>query len=94
MTPEHDTARQRFVIRLPEGTGELGYRRIAPDTLDLVHTFVDPALRHRGIAATLVRAAVTHARQENLRIVPTCSYVRRWLAEHPEAHDLVASPAH
>jgi len=79
------------VVHFPEGDGELTYRNIAPHTLDLTHTGVDPALRRRGIAAALVRAALAYARQQKLRIVPTCPYVERWLARHPQELDLVVA---
>ncbi len=85
---EHESERHRFVVHLPEGEGELVYRRIAPRTLDLVHTGVDPALRRRGIGDALVRAALEYARQQKLRIIPTCPFVERWLEKHPQQRDL------
>jgi predicted GNAT family acetyltransferase len=88
---ENDSAHQRFSIELPEGTGELQYRRSPPRTLELVHTEVAPSLRGRGVGEALAEAAVAYARAENLKIVPTCPFVRRWLDKHPEHKDLVAS---
>lgn len=79
------------MVHFPEGDGELTYRNIAPHTLDLIHTGVDPALRRRGIAAALVRAALAYARQQKLRVVPTCPYVERWLERHPQELDLVVA---
>ena len=38
------------------------------------HTFVDPALRGQSIAAKLIDKVVEMAREEHLKIVPTCSY--------------------
>ena len=93
MNVEDDAAHSRFVVRLPEGEGELVYRRIPPRTLELVHTEVAPALRGRGVAEALAEAAVARARGEGLSIIATCPYVQRWLAKHPEHRDLVASGA-
>lgn len=39
------------------------------------HTIVDPSLRGQGIAGKLLDKVVTMAREENLKIVPVCSYV-------------------
>jgi len=93
MEIENDSAQSRFVARLPEGEGELIYKRLGR-TLELVHTEVAPALRGRGVGEALAQGAIEHARAEGLRIVATCPYVQHWLAKHPEHRDLVvASPA-
>ena len=54
MNVENDTARHRFLARLPEGQGELIYDQIAPHTLELVHTEVDPTPRPRSFGSTSV----------------------------------------
>lgn len=38
------------------------------------HTFVDPSLRGQGIAGKLMKKVVDMAREENLKVVPVCSY--------------------
>ncbi len=38
------------------------------------HTFVDPSLRGQGVAALLMDKVVQMAREENLKVVPVCSY--------------------
>jgi predicted GNAT family acetyltransferase len=88
---EHEPARHRFVITFPQGEGELVYRRSPSGALDLVHTGVDPRLRRRGVGAQLARAAFAFARANGLRVIPTCPFIARWLAKHPEEQDLVAS---
>ncbi|HTS23278.1 MAG TPA: GNAT family N-acetyltransferase [Casimicrobiaceae bacterium] len=85
----HDSAHQRFLVRLPEGGGELVYRRIAPHTLELVHTEVAPALRGRGVGEALAQAAIAYVRAQGMRIVPSCPYIQSWLVRHPEHGDLV-----
>jgi len=57
------------------------------DELVLTRTFVPPALRGRGLAEALVRAALDFARTERLRVIPACSYVAAFVERHP---DLVA----
>ena len=93
MEVENDTAHRRFLARLPEGEGELISRQIAPHTLELVHTEVDPKLRGRGVAEALAEAAIEHARTHGLHVVPTCPYVQRWFTKHPEHQDLIVARA-
>ncbi len=91
MEIRHDAERQRFVTEVDGHEGVLDYRRRADGTLDYRHTFVPPALRGRGVGAHLVLAALDHARAQGVKIVPTCPFVERVIAEHPEYRDLVAS---
>lgn len=52
--------------------------------IDAYQTLVDPALRGHGIAGQLVQALVDDAIADQVRILPTCSYVDHWLRERPE----------
>jgi predicted GNAT family acetyltransferase len=80
-----DRPHDRLVLDTPGGTiGQLRYR-IDGDRFLLLHAEVRPDRRNHGYAGQLVAAAVAVARQEALTVVPRCSYVRRWLCDHPEA---------
>lgn len=90
-TPEvtHDTAGQRFVAVVDGLECECAYR-LRDGVAALVHTEVPRALEGRGIAAALVRAALTWARAEGLKVRPSCSYVAVYMRRHPETQDLLA----
>ena len=53
------------------------------------HTEVDDANEGQGLAAVLVAHALDDTRAAGLRVVPTCPYVKRFVARHPEYADLV-----
>lgn len=59
------------------------------------HTEIDKAFAHRGLARTLVTAALSDTRVEGKRVVPVCPYVMSHLRRHHEFDDIVdpASPA-
>ena len=63
------------------------YRR-AGDQIIFTHTEVPPQFRGRGLAERLVLFGLEVAQQENLRVVPLCSYVARVLQRHPEFRGL------
>jgi len=89
---QHDPAQHRFFVRLPDGSDAiLAYEPIGGDVLDLQHTIVPTASQGQGVGESLVRAAVTHARRERQRIVPTCHFVQAWLERHPEERELIAA---
>ena len=91
--PEHDAARQRFVVHHPAGDSVLSYQRPQADVIDLRHTVVFPKERGKGTGESLVRAALAFAREQRLRVIPTCPYVAEVLAEHPEEREgLIVEP--
>jgi predicted GNAT family acetyltransferase len=53
------------------------------------HTGVRPAYEGRGLAAQLVRRGLDDAREDGLKVVPQCSYVAAYLAQHPDDADLL-----
>lgn len=92
MTVEHDQKRNRFIVRIGDEDAELTYARVGPKLIDLQHTFVPDAARGHGVAEALAKAAFDYARERNYRVIPTCPFVRHWLASHPEELTLVDPP--
>ena len=84
MAVEHQRDQRRFVTPTASGEAELTYTQPRAGVLDLKHTFVPDADRGAGIGESLVAAAVAHAAAEDVRLVPSCPFVRSWLARHPE----------
>src|SRR5947209_19689051 len=56
------------------------------------HTEVDDAYAGQGLAARLVREALTDSREQGKRIVPVCPYVAAFLKKNAEFAD-IADPA-
>jgi len=56
----------------------------------MTHTGVPPQLEGRGIAAALVKTALTWVRARGYKVDPICSYVRIYIKRHPDWQDLVA----
>ncbi|UEX90775.1 GNAT family N-acetyltransferase [Staphylococcus ratti] len=55
---------------------EITYYFVSNDTIDVNHTFVEPSLRGSGVAKQLFDAVIQKAKDENLKIIPSCSYAR------------------
>lgn len=90
MEIRHDEKRRRFVSAVEGGEAVLDYDRVGRDTLDYKHTFVPPEHRGRGIAERLVRHALDYARDNQLKVIPTCPFVASVIEEHPEYEPLIA----
>jgi len=85
----HEPRQNRFAASVDGGTAELEYQR-AEDVLIFVHTFVPEASRGQNVGEALVEAALDHVRENDLRMVPQCPFVKHYVEEHPDAQDLVA----
>jgi predicted GNAT family acetyltransferase len=85
---QQNEAASQFEVRQEDQLAVLQYDRL-PRRLVLLHTGVPSALAGRGIGSALVRAALVHAREEGLLIVPRCPFVRAYLQRHPEDATLI-----
>ncbi len=79
----NDVARNRAWTEIDGLECEVEYL-VNDGTLNIIHTFVPPALEGQGIASKLVKCAYDYAVAEGLRPMATCSYARTWLKRHPE----------
>ena len=71
-----------------------GYRALAAyqmegDVIVFTHTVVPKAIEGRGVASTLIRAALDSARDQGLKVVPQCPFVAAYMQRHPETRDLL-----
>jgi hypothetical protein len=83
----------RFEMPVHGGTAFVAYRREG-NVLFLNHAEVPLHLGGRGLGSELVRETLEAVRAAGTdKVVPRCSFVRRFMAEHPEFDDLRASPA-
>ena len=56
---------------------------------ELPHTVVDPKFRGQGLSKPLIKAALDDARADDVRVIPSCPAVERFIEQNPEYSDLV-----
>lgn len=86
---EHLPERKRFQV-VVEGRTCVADYELAAGVMSITHTGVAPALEGRGIAGELVQALLDHARLNDLKVRPLCSYARAYMRRHPETAALLA----
>ncbi|EEC07900.1 protein GTLF3B, putative [Ixodes scapularis] len=82
---EHDEANREFFIRLGNDKAVLQYEVLNPKTLDLVHTEVPEALRGKGIAKHLAKAAFNFVAANSFQARVTCPYVNKYVNEEGDS---------
>jgi hypothetical protein len=75
---QHDPGR-RFYIELDGEVAYLAYRRVDDQTVDYISTYVPAPLRGRGLGERLVRHALDWARDQGLTVIPTCTFVQKFV---------------
>jgi predicted GNAT family acetyltransferase len=82
--------RHRYVATVDEQeAGYLSYEQ-SGTVRDLQHTVVDQEFGGRGIGSDLIRYAIADIRSRGDQLIPTCSFVKRYLERHPDDAELVA----
>ncbi|GAB3356897.1 GNAT family N-acetyltransferase [Modestobacter lapidis] len=82
--------RGRFEIRADDRVVGLASYHVDGDVMTLPHTEIDPSMGGQGLGTTLVRELLSAARSRQLHVLPYCSFIRKYLQDHPEDLDLVA----
>ncbi|MGY1854983.1 GNAT family N-acetyltransferase [Modestobacter sp. SYSU DS0290] len=80
----------RFEIREGERVVGLASYHVDGGSMTLPHTEIDPQMGGRGLGTRLVHDVLVAARDRQLTVLPYCSFVRKYLVEHPDELDLVA----
>jgi predicted GNAT family acetyltransferase len=84
----HNPAANRYEADVDGHLAVCAYE-LAGERMIFTHTLVPPELRGRGVAEFMVRAALADARTAGRRVVPTCSYVAKFIGRHPEFQELL-----
>jgi uncharacterized protein len=86
-----DEARRRYQILVDGKAAGVADYLERGETVELPHTYVDPARRGQGLAAILIRHALDDVIASGRKVIPTCPYVRAYVESHPEYADSVVS---
>lgn len=82
--------KNRFYLTEKEKiVAEITWEILEDNSIDVNHTFVDPSQRGKGLAEKLVLEVIKKARAENIKIVPTCSYVVKYFETHEVYQNLL-----
>ena len=79
----------RFELATKAGLAVADYRRDG-HLLIVYHTEVPVAVRGQGIGEQLVRGVLSEAQRRNLKVIPSCWFVREVMEGDPQYRDLLA----
>ena len=84
----HNAAAKRFEVNLD---GKLAFSKylLVGEKMIIEHTEVPGELEGKGIASTIVRAALDYAREQRLKVMPLCPFTASFIHRHSQYQDLV-----
>ncbi|MBW8744352.1 MAG: N-acetyltransferase [Sphingomonas sp.] len=82
-------ARKRYELHADGGMA-VAYYELRGGAVAFVHTVVPEHLQGRGLAGTLIKAALADVRERGLKVIAECPFVARYIERHPEEQDLLA----
>ena len=86
---QHNKNKSRFFTFVEGREAYLSYEKNGENILNFNHTYVPFNLRGRSIAAQIVGYALEYARENNFKVIPSCSYVRVFIEKNKQFSDLV-----
>ncbi len=86
----NEEGRRRFELEEEGETAFITYV-VEGERITLTHTIVPPDIEGRGVGSRLVRGALDAVREQGLKVVPQCSFVRGYIERHEEYRDLLAA---
>jgi len=87
---EHKKQTHRFEVHIDGYTGYLEYEEQGDDILDFTHTIVPKELGGQGIGSQLVKHGLDYARDNNFKVIPSCSFVDAYMNKHQDYQSLRA----
>ena len=81
---KHDKINQLFVTKVEGKDIYLRYSMIGNDTIVFNFTYVPDELRRKGLAAIVVKEGFKYAEENNLKVIPACTYINTFLQKFPE----------
>ena len=67
------------------------YKKTGDGVITIDHTEVDSNFRGEGLGEDLVAETVEFARENNLKIVPTCPFAKKVIDDKPKFQDVLAN---
>lgn len=79
-----------FVDESGEKLAEITFFKSGDHQITVDHTVVSAKLRGQKIGHALLEKVITFAREENLKIVPVCTFVQKQFEKNAEYKDVLA----
>lgn len=85
----HNSTRHRFELVVEGSMAVLCYEPHTEEKWILNHTYVPDQLKGKGIGSELLQFALAYCRENQIKVVPECSFVSAYFRRYPQWQDLL-----
>lgn len=85
-----NTDKNRFELEIDDSIAFIEFDKMEPNILDMTHTEVPDELSGKGVGSKLVSGALQYCKDNNLKVIPSCSFVKSYTDKHSEWQELLA----
>jgi uncharacterized protein len=89
MNIKHDKEQQIFSAVIDGKQAYVRYSKPNKETINFLRTYVPPEQRNKGFASNLAKAALEYAKENNLKVITTCSYIDYFINTNKEYEKLL-----
>jgi len=89
MEIKHDRDQQKFYFIENGKECYVKYLMDHSKTFNILKVFVHPDLRNQELAGKLTKVALDYAKENNLKVIPTCSYADYFIIRNKEYEELL-----
>ncbi len=82
----NNTVKGEFYIPLLNTRAHLVYKMRDKHTIDLIHTSVPEEYKGKSYGKELVQFALNYARENKLKVIATCPYVKEYISKNREIY--------
>ena len=85
----HIPEESRFEITFQGKISYLDYH-LSGGVITFIHAYTPPEIRGKGIAAEVAKYALDYSRDNNLKVIPQCPYIRDYIDKHKDYQGFLA----
>ena len=85
---KQDADKNKFAV-IGGKEAHLDYEIIGDEVIEFPYTYVPPTLRGKGVAGKILEFGLKYAREKNLSVIPSCSYVESYISKNKQYKDLL-----
>jgi len=85
----HNKEQQKFYLEKDGKESYAIYFMHDSKTINILRTYVPPEMRNKGLAGEVVKAVLEYAKENNLKVIPTCSYTDYFIDKNKEYEKLL-----
>jgi predicted GNAT family acetyltransferase len=78
----HNASKGRFELTIEGKTAVVDYF-LNKEVMTVIHTYVPRGLEGRGIASALAKHVLDYAVENEMQVIPACSFIHAYMDRHP-----------